>query len=255
VRVRAGGTVAGEVLAHGADAGREGSPDPGCAEERRVAGGAGEGAVADHGARRIAAHVQNRREIDVDPHGRQFGREDKAQTPGRGRSGAPEEGDGAGGRETGEARIREPAHPSPLVIDGDEGRRPAPSRGGLDLAAQLADLPGVSRVAREQHDTSHRPLPQPSGHAGRDRSSLEAHEQDRSRVGAPAGPEGPGPRRGQGGGRPGLARGERGACGGAAGARHARVRRKRQGRAASGAGVSEHGLSSSRATRAERPRL
>jgi len=133
----------------------------------------GEGAVPDHGISGVAVHVEDRREVHVDPDRAEFGGGRGAQPFRHGFAPATEEGAGAGRGKPGERGILEPRHAASLLVDGDQREGIAAACGRSDLAAQSAHLGGGIDVPGEQDHTADLPASEPPRQRGRERLPVE----------------------------------------------------------------------------------
>lgn len=107
----------------------------------------GEGTVPDHRIARVAAHVEDRGEIHVDPHRPKLCGGCRADRFRHGLVPAAEQGAGAGRRKPGKRGFLEARHAPSLLVDGDQRKGVAPAGGGSDLAAKAAYLCGALDVA------------------------------------------------------------------------------------------------------------
>lgn len=107
----------------------------------------GEGTVPDHRIARVAAHVEDRGEIHVDPHRPKLCGGSRAERFRHGLVPAAEQGAGAGRGKPGKRGFLEPRHAPSLLVDGDQRKGVAPAGGGSDLAAKGAYLGGALDVS------------------------------------------------------------------------------------------------------------
>jgi hypothetical protein len=136
-----------------------------------------EGAVPDHRIRRVADHVEYRREVHVDPDGAELGGGRRAKGFRHGLVPAAEEGAGPGRWKPGKRGVLEPRHAASLLVDRDQREGIAAARGGTDLAAQGTHLGGALDVAVEEDDAADLPACEPSRQQGWERLPFEADPQ------------------------------------------------------------------------------
>ncbi len=139
----------------------------------------GEGAVPDHRVARVAAHVEDRGEIHVDPHRPKLGGGSRAERFRHGLVPAAEQGAGAGRGKPGKRGFLEARHAPPLLVDGDQRKGVPPAGGGTDLPAEGACLGGAFDVAGKQDDAGDLSPREPSRKRGGKRLPVEADPQGR----------------------------------------------------------------------------
>ena len=155
VAVQRGPPVPGDVLDDRDDISGEQPLADGAAERRDHRRIAGKGAVADHRMARRRRHVEHGQAVDVDAEFGELAGDAARVGPGCvDRAAEPlfrrHVAEAAPGRAAGPMRRREALHPAPLLVDQD--RRVRAPYAVAQRRHQVADLPGLAAVAREQDE-------------------------------------------------------------------------------------------------------
>lgn len=127
--------VAGEVLSDGDDSLGEGAARPSDAEGGGGGGVVRNGAVADDRVARVAVHVENGREVDVNSHGGDLGGRRRAGRPGGAQGAcALQSRKASRRREGGEGAVAQSPNPPSFLVYRDE-RQGSRAFGRFDFAA------------------------------------------------------------------------------------------------------------------------